>query len=255
LLTPSSGTAEVAGVPLDAGTEVRRRISILPERPGLYLRLSLYENLELFAGLHGIARDATRNRIMETLHTVGLSDRADDMAGSLSKGLQQRAALARSLLGNPQVIFLDEPTQGLDAEAARDVRGLIEGLRDRGVTVFLTTHRLEEAERLCDRVGIVKTTLRSVGRPSDLRRSLFGSALEVRVGSPLTDPGQLFDAVAGVRTWHLEDGTYVIDVDDPRATAPLVARALVGSGAELISLAEVRRTLEDVYLQLVEEAG
>jgi ABC-2 type transport system ATP-binding protein len=255
LLSPSSGTAEVAGVPIGAGAEVRRRISILPERPGLYLRLSLYENLELFAGLHGIGRDATRVRIMETLHTVGLSDRADDMAGSLSKGLQQRAALARSLLGNPQVIFLDEPTQSLDAAAARDVRELIEGLRDVGVTVFLTTHRLEEAERLCDRVGIVNTTLRSVGRPSDLRRSLFGSALEVRVGSPLADPGQLFGAVAGVMTWHLEDGTYVIEVDDSRATAPRVARALVGSGAELISLAEVRRTLEDVYLQLVEEGG
>jgi ABC-2 type transport system ATP-binding protein len=254
LLSPTSGTAEVAGVPVQEETEVRRRISILPERPGLYLRLSLYENLELFAGLHGVQGGATRPRIMETLHRVGLSDRADDLAGSLSKGLQQRAALARSLLSNPEVIFLDEPTQGLDAAAARDVRRLIEGLRDLGVTVFLTTHRLEEAERLCDRVGIVKTTLRSVGTPSDLRRTLFGSALEVRLGSPLADPEALFAGVTGVRSWHLEDGTYVLDVEDPQATAPQIARALVGTGAELIRLAEVRRTLEDVYLQLMEEA-
>jgi ABC-2 type transport system ATP-binding protein len=123
-----------------------------------------------------------------------------------------------------------------------------------GVTVFLTTHRLEEAERLCDRVGIVKTTLRSVGSPGDLRRTLFGSALEVRLGSPVHDPERLFGAVAGVRAWHLDDGTYVLDVDDPRATAPRIARAVVASGAELIRLAEVHRSLEDVYLQLVEEA-
>ena len=251
LLTPTAGTAEISGVPLDRTTDIRRRISILPERPGLYLKLSLFENLEYFAGLHGILMARRSERIRTALDLVGLADRAGQLAGSLSKGLQQRAALARTLLNDPEVVFLDEPTQGLDASAARDVRELIENLRSRAVTVFLTTHRLEEAERLCDRVAIVNTTLRSVGTPVELRRRLFGSALEIRVDRPLGNPGALFKAVPGVRGWEANDGTYLVHVEDPRAAAPELARAVVSSGAGLLGLTEQQRTLEDVYLRLV----
>ena len=135
----------------------------MPESPGLYQRLTVTENLEYFARLYGLPR--RRERIPEALAAVGLADRAHDLAGRLSKGLRQRAALARSLLNDPAVMFLDEPTSGLDPVATHEVHGLIAGLRDRGVTVFLTTHRLEEAERLCDRVAIMSTSLRTIGRP------------------------------------------------------------------------------------------
>jgi ABC-2 type transport system ATP-binding protein len=254
LLRPSEGTAEVAGVALEAGAELRRRISILPERPGLYLRLSVKDNMEYFAGLHGIPRSDRPRRIAGALEAVGLADRLGDLAGSLSKGLQQRAALARSMLHDPEVIFLDEPTQGLDASATRDVRGLIHGLRARGVTVFLTTHRLEEAERLCDRVAIVNATLLSIGTPGELRRRLFGSALEIRVDRPLPDPEATFRAISLVHDWQAVDGQYIVHVEDPRSAAPILARAIVESGAGLVRLAEVERTLEDVYLQLVRDA-
>ena len=129
----------------------------MPESPGLYQRLTVIENLEYFARLYGLPR--RQDRIAEALAAVGLADRAHDLAGSLSKGLRQRAALARSLLNDPAVMFLDEPTSGLDPVAAHEVHGLIAGLRDRGVTVFLTTHRLEEAERLCDQVAIMSGLL------------------------------------------------------------------------------------------------
>jgi ABC-2 type transport system ATP-binding protein len=255
MVRPSSGTAEVAGVPLDQAAELRSRISILPERPGLFLKLSLYENLEYFAGLYGLIGSNVRPRIMGALETVGLADRAPDIAGSLSKGLQQRGALARSMLNEPQVVFLDEPTQGLDASAARHVRELIEGLRRRGVTVFLTTHRLEEAERLCDRVAIVNTTLRSIGRPSDLRRRIFGTSLEIHLAAPLASPDGVFGGVPGVVGWQANgDAHYLVRVDDPRVTAPELARALIEHGADLIRLAETERTLEDVYLRLLEDA-
>jgi ABC-2 type transport system ATP-binding protein len=253
LLVPSDGTAEVAGVSLERGPELRSRISILPEHPGLYLRLSVKDNMEYFAGLHGIPRTERTRRIAVALEAVGLADRLEDLAGSLSKGLQQRAALARSLLNDPEVIFLDEPTQGLDASATKDVRELIDGFRAKGVTVFLTTHRLEEAERLCDRVAIINTTLRSIGRPADLRRKLFGSALEIRVDHPLTNPEAMFGAIPLVQGWQAVDGQYIVHVDDPRSAAPMVARAIVDSGAGLIHLAEVERTLEDVYLQLLRD--
>jgi ABC-2 type transport system ATP-binding protein len=119
LLTPTAGSAEVAGLAVnhDNGPEIRRRISVMPETPGLYLKLSVEENLEFFAGLYGLPRSDVARRIEESLGAVGLADRAGDLAGSLSKGLRQRVALARVLLPQPQILFLDEPTSGLDQAA------------------------------------------------------------------------------------------------------------------------------------------
>lgn len=151
LIAPSPGAAMVAGIPLNAqnGPAIRSRISIMPEAPGLYLRLSVLENLQCFAGLYEL--DDVGGRIGRALRAVNLEDRARDLCGSLSKGLRQRVALARALLNDPAVLFLDEPTSGLDPVAAREVHDLIASSRERGVTIFLTTHRLEEAQRLCDR--------------------------------------------------------------------------------------------------------
>jgi ABC-2 type transport system ATP-binding protein len=255
LIHPSSGAGEVAGVPIDDehASELRRRVAVMTENPGLYLRLTVYDNLEYFAGLYDIARARTRERIMASLDAVDMAHRADEPAGGLSKGLRQRVSLARALLPEPHVLFLDEPTSGLDPVATREVRELIEGLRDRGVTVFLTTHRLEEAERLCDRIAIISTRLKTIGRPEELRRQLFTSTLEVRTTRPLGDASSVLDPVEGVTGWSAVDGTYVVSVTDPTAVAPAVARAIVTSGGDLIHLSEVQHTLEDVYLRLIDE--
>jgi ABC-2 type transport system ATP-binding protein len=256
LIRPTAGTAEVAGVPVSeaTGPELRGRIAVMPESPGLYLRLTVYDNLEYFAGLYGVPRPAMKQRIMEALDTVGMGSRAGDFAGGLSKGLRQRAGLARTLLSDPKVLFLDEPTSGLDPVATREVRELVEGLRTRGVTVFLTTHRLEEAERLCDRIAIMNTTLRVLGRPDDLRRELFESALEVRTARPLADPGAILGGIPGVEAWTDEgQGSYRVTAPDLPTVTPALTRALVGSGADVLRIAEVERSLEDVYLQLVNE--
>jgi len=254
LISPSSGSATVAGVALkpENGVEIRRRIAIMPEAPGLYSRLSVAENLSCFAELYEVAEP--KQRIATALRSVKLEDRAGDPCGSLSKGLRQRVALARALLSDPQVLFLDEPTSGLDPAAARDVHVLIEDLRDRGVTIFLTTHRLEEAERLCDRVAILNTTLQTIGRPADLRDRLFSKTLTVRLVAQLADPGGVFTGLPGVEGWR-SDGpcTYVLNVADPVKAAPAVTRALVSHDADVLSLSESRHSLEDVYMQLLDE--
>jgi ABC-2 type transport system ATP-binding protein len=254
LIAPTSGSASVAGIPLTSGNgpAIRQRIAIMPENPGLYRRLTVTENLQLFAGLYEQRNAAAR--IGEALEAVNLTTRARDLCGSLSKGLLQRVGLARALLNDPAVMFLDEPTSGLDPVATHEVNDLINGLRRRGVTVFLTTHRLEEAERLCDRVAILSTTLRLVGRPDELREQLFSRSLVVETLNPLAAPADVFTSVDGVESWRpVGTSSYVLSVSDPRTIAPHVTRALVAAGAEVVSISESRHSLEDVYLQLIEE--
>ncbi|MBV9795235.1 MAG: ABC transporter ATP-binding protein [Actinobacteria bacterium] len=259
LITATSGAAMVAGIPVTPGreAEIRRRVAVLPESPGLYRRLTVTENLEYFARLYGLPDRPAR--ITAALAAVRLADRATTPCGQLSKGLRQRVALARTLLNDPAVMFLDEPTSGLDPVAAHEVLGLIGALRERGVTVFLTTHRLDEAERLCDRVAIMSTRLRTIGRPDELRRTLFRRTLAVATAAPLDRPDQVFGGLPGVESWQADVATgdgagpagYQLAVSDPVQDAPAVIRALVTAGADVVSAGEPRASLGDVYLELV----
>ena len=255
LLAPTSGSATVAGFPLvpENAVEIRRRIAIMPEAPGLYLKLTVVENLECFADLYEIAE--AHARVAAALQAVNLSDRGRDTCGTLSKGLRQRVALARALLSDPEVLFLDEPTAGLDPVASREVHELIDGLRKRGVTIFLTTHRLEEAERLCDRVAILNTTLRTIGRPDELRDQLFARTITIRTLRPLADPAKVFGGLGAVDGWRADGaaGSYVLAVSDPSVAAPAATRALVAAGADVLSIAASHHSLEDVYLELIAE--
>ena len=253
LIAPSSGSAIVAGIPLSEknGSAIRSRISIMPESPGLYLRLTVTENLQCFAGLYEL--DDVRGRINRAVRAVNLEDRSRDLCGSLSKGLRQRVALARALLNDPAVLFLDEPTSGLDPVATREVHELIASLREQGVTIFLTTHRLEEAERLCDRVAILNTTLRLIGRPDELRAQLFRRSLDLRLRTPLDDPKAVLGAVPEVEGWEQTPSGYTLSVSDPDLAAPALARALVAANADILSIAESHHSLEDVYLELIDE--
>ena len=147
----------------------------------------------------------------------------------------------------------NRPT-GLDPVAAREVHELIVGLRQRGVTIFLTTHRLEEAERLCDRVAILNTSLRTIGRPDELREQLFSTTLRVTTLSALPEPSGIFSGLPAVSGWH-QDGpaAYVLTVADPAVAAPAVTRALVAAGADVLSVGLAQHSLEDVYLELIDE--
>ncbi len=256
LIAPTSGSAHVAGLELIAenGYNIRQRIAVMTELPGLYLRLTVNENLEFFAGLYGYHQ--AQSRIDAALEAVNLSSRKNDLCGSLSKGLRQRVGLARALLNDPEIVFLDEPTAGLDPVASLEVHNLINSLRSKGVTIFLTTHRLDEAEKLCDRVAILNTTLRTVGRIDDLRQRMFRKAIIVTTVAALEDPDKLFATLSAIESWKRDDaGRYVITVTDVRAAAPDIARLLVRVGADVLSIVESRHSLEEVYLELVGDAG
>jgi len=253
LIEPSEGSAAVEGYDVRSEPdEVRRRIGILTETPGLYDKLSARANLDFFGRLHGLDAATRATRIERYLRLFGLWERRDDVAGTFSKGMKQKLAIARALLHDPAVVFLDEPTAALDPEAAFVVREAIEQLRRAGRTIVLATHNLDEAERLCDRIAFVRGGLLRVDSPSRLRGSHGVRRLTVRLAGPAD--ASLLDTisrVAGEGSVETEDGLVHVAADDPTAIAPSVVRALVGAGADVVEVRIERTTLEQIYFDVM----
>lgn len=257
LIGASSGRAWVNGVELGAGKDasIRGNVGILTEAPGLYERLSAERNLLIYAKLYGCPDPG--GQVAKYLRLLGLWDRRDSDAGSFSKGMKQKLAIARALVHEPPLVFLDEPTSGLDPEAARTVCDFIETLRGQGRTIFLCTHNLDEAERLCDRVGVFQQRLIAVDTPEALRRRLFGRQTVVHLapGSPARELAAVLDDLPGLGSVHVvEDGgspQLVIGVDDPERENPAIVRALVEHGADVEFVTELHHSLEEVYLNLI----
>jgi ABC-2 type transport system ATP-binding protein len=252
LIAPTSGTATVAGHRLGAQDHaIRRSVGILTENPGLYEKLSAKQNLVFFARLYELDLARAEAQAERYLRLLGLWERRDDAVGGFSKGMRQKLAIARALLHEPAVVFLDEPSAGLDPEAARTVRDFIKGLRSAGRTIFLTTHNLPEADELCDLVGVFRTRLLRVDTPQNLRAGLFGRGTLVRLGG---EPAPWIELVRGlpfVRSATPRDGAIAVNLDDPDAQNPLLAEALVRAGAAIRYIEPLDHSLEEVYLELL----
>ncbi len=250
LIAPTSGEATVAGVRLARETidAVRSRIGFLTEAPGLWDRLTVRQNLLVYARLHQLPDPA--GVVRRSLERFGLSDRAGSLGAELSKGLKQRVALARALLHDPPVVLLDEPTSGLDPQSARLVRDLILDLRARGHAVVLSTHNLYEAERVADRVGVLRGRFIAVASPADLRHRLFGTRAIVRVAG---DAGAYAGVVteAGGTSVTADGESLRFALDDPRHVTPLVVAALVQAGAQVLEVTTEDAPLEEVYFTLI----
>jgi len=259
LIAPSEGSASVAGFDIRReALKVREAVGVLTENPGIYDRLSAVENMEFFAEAYGL-RDKTErdSRIRELLKFFDLWDRRGDRVGTFSRGMRQKLAIAKAVVHRPEVLFLDEPSSGLDPKAAKDIRDLMEGMsRQEKHTIVLCTHNLEEAERLCSRVMIIrKGAALATGSVEDLRKKLHGAPeLEVSL-EEVND--RLLKATAkleGVRAVNATvKGTLIYDIDDPEARTPDVVRSLVQAGGRIKSVNILRPSLEDAYLELTKE--
>jgi ABC-2 type transport system ATP-binding protein len=250
LIAPTSGAAKVAGYVIgEQDQEIRRRVGILTESPGLYDRLSAAYNLQFFARLYEV--EDVPGQVERYLRLLGLWDRRGEPAGTFSKGMRQKLAIARALLHEPQVLFLDEPTSGLDPEAAHLVREFIADLKKEGRTIFLCTHNLDEADRLCDRIAVFNTSLLALDSPAGLRRQLYGRTVVFHLAR--VDPAwaQLVGAIPSVHAVEVKDEKLVVRLEDPDGANPVIVRALVAAGADIRFVGELRRTLEDVYLRLL----
>jgi ABC-2 type transport system ATP-binding protein len=253
LIGPTNGTARVNGFAIGKeDMDIRQSVGILTETPGLYDRLSAERNLQIYASLYEV-KDP-KGQIEKYLRMLNLWDRRNDEAGTFSKGMRQKLAIARALLHEPRTLFLDEPTAGLDPEAARLVRDFIIKVKKEGRTIFMCTHNLNEADRLCDRIGVFKTHMLVVDTPTHLRSQLFGRKVVFHLKQVDEGLANMVQALPFVTETRIIDSKLLVTMDDPENHNPDIIRILVGAGVDIQFVSELRHSLEDVYLQLVQNA-
>jgi ABC-2 type transport system ATP-binding protein len=250
LIAPTSGNAVINGLVVGKqDTEIRRTVGILTETPGMYERLSAEKNLKIFARLYGVKN--VDGQVEKFLRLLGLWDRRYDEVGSFSKGMRQKLAIARSLIHEPRILFLDEPTSGLDPEASRLVRDFIDELKSEGTTIFLCTHNLDEADRLCQRIAIFKSHMITVDTPQNLRNRLFGRKVVFHLSHLQTDWIPALSSLPGVSQVEPVDNRLVFTLENPEEQNPAIIRKLVEMNADIQFVGELRHSLEDIYLEMI----
>lgn len=252
MIAPTKGYAVVAGHRTERNVEqLHEVIGMLTQTPGLYDRLSARRNLEYFASFYPSIE--SQSQVEKYLRLIGLWERRSDKVGTFSKGMKQRLALARALVHEPKVLFLDEPTAGLDPEAAGEVRQLIRTLREEGRTIFLSTHNLNEAEMICNRIAVLHSRLLALDTPAQLRRRFFRRQIVVQLeasDAEVTEAVRKLHFVQGVRE---EGSQLILELTDSEGNRPELVKAIVEAGGRVISVSEKQYPLEEVYLRLVRE--
>ncbi len=256
LISKTSGAARIAGY--DVGNDgdslkIRKLIGFVPDNVGLYDTLSAYDNLDFYGKLYDCTEAQRKENIQRLLKMLGLWEKKDVAAGTFSKGMKQKLAIARALIHDPRVLFMDEPTANLDPESSKTVRDFILDLKKEKRTIFLNTHNLDEAQKICDKIAILNTKLMAIGTPEELERSVSGRKSVIQLE-------QVSDAILSalkklpLGNMAVDGNRLTIDVTDPEKENVAIVDALVRAGGHVQSVTVVGSTLEDAYLKLVREA-
>jgi len=256
LISKTSGEARIAGyeVGKDADSlKIRKLIGLVPDNVGLYDDLSAYENLDFYGKLYDCTEAQRKENIQRFLTMLGLLEKKDVAAGTFSKGMKQKLAIARALIHDPQVLFMDEPTVNLDPESSKTVRDFILDLKKEKRTIFLNTHNLDEAQRVCDKIAILNTKLMVMGTPEELERSVSGRKTVIQV-EKASDAIQAALRKLPLGNMVIDGNRLTIDVTDPEKENATVVDAIVRAGGHVQSVTVVGSTLEDAYLKLVRQA-
>ena len=257
LISKTSGKARIGNFEVGSETnclQIRKIVGLLPENVGLYDNLSAYRNLDFYGKLYEVPDGKRQENIERLLKLLGIWERRDDNVGTFSKGTKQKIAIVRALIHDPQVLFLDEPTANLDPEASKTVRDFILELKKEKRTIFMNTHNLDEAGRICDRIGILKTKLIAVDSPSNLERSTLKRKTIVHLESITESVMNAVKKLPVVKKIRTSENKLILDMDDPEKDNPQLVRTIVTAGGNVQYVTELRSSLEDVYLKLIREA-
>lgn len=254
LISKTSGEARIADYDVNDPVEslkIRKIIGLLPENVGLYDDMSAYENLDFYGKLYECTETQRKENIPHFLKMLGLWEKRDITAGKFSKGMKQKLAIARALIHDPQILFLDEPTANLDPESSKTVRDFILQLKkEKNVTIFLNTHNLDEAQRICDKIGIFNTRLIALGTPEELEGSVWGNKTVIQL-EQVND--SILEGINKISHKKLvvENNKITIDVENPEKENPIIVNAIIGAGGQIQYVTRLSPTLEDAYLKFV----
>lgn len=256
ILQPNSGKIYIKNKELNKSNAYlfRKDLGFLTENHGNYESLSLYDNLQFFGSFYAL--DNLEERIDVSLKQMGLFERKEMKAGKLSKGQKQRLAIARTFLHDPEILFFDEPTAGLDPSASVHVRNLILGLKRDDRTIFINSHNLEEVQKICDRVAILDYgKIKRIGEPSELGKDLWDTQeLRLLLKNPVTSEIKaILSQLEYVKKFKLEDRNIIIYTDDINDTTPKIIKELVRLDVDILEVGRTVHSLEDIYLKLMDE--
>jgi ABC-2 type transport system ATP-binding protein len=255
LISKTNGQARIADYEVGNKSDslkIRKIIGLVSDNVGLYESLTAYENLEYYGKLYKCPESRRRENLEHFLKMLGLWERRDTAAGTFSKGMKQKLAIARALIHDPEILFMDEPTANLDPESAKTVREFILSLKREKKTIFLNTHNLDEAQRVCDRIGILNTRLMALGTPQELEYSVGARRTVIQLDG-VNDP--ILNAVNRISPGKVirEDSKLTIELANPNKENPAIVRAIVEAGGNIQSVTITASSLEDAYLKLVRE--
>jgi ABC-2 type transport system ATP-binding protein len=256
LISKTSGNARIAGYEIgnkEDSLKIRKIIGLVPDNVGLSENLSAYDNLDFYGKIYDCTEAQRKESIKRFLEMLGLWEKRNVLAGTFSKGMKQKLAIARALIHDPQILVLDEPTANLDPEASKTVREFILQLKKEKKTIFLNTHNLDEAQRICDKVGIMNTRLQAIGTPQELEQSISGTKTVIAL-EQVTDA--VLKALKKLTLKNLtQDGSNLtFDVAEPNKENWPVVEAIVQAGGHVRTINVVGSNLEDTYLKLVRES-
>jgi len=257
LISKTSGTARISGYDVgnkDDSLKIRKIIGLVPDNVGLSEHLTAYDNLDIYGKIYDCPDPQRKESIRRFLDMLGLWDKRDALAGTFSKGMKQKLAIARALIHDPEVLFMDEPTANLDPESAKTVREFILELKREKKTIFLNTHNLDEAQRICDKIAILNTKLRAIGTPDYLEQAVKGRKTVITLEQT---SDRILNALGKLPLKNLEheNRTVSFDVMDPDSENWKVVESIVLAGGHVTTVDVVGSTLEDVYLRLVRESA
>jgi ABC-2 type transport system ATP-binding protein len=257
LISKTSGNARIGEYEIgnkEDSLKIRKIIGLVPDNVGLSEHLTAYDNLDFYGRIYDLTNGQRKENIKRFLEMLGIWEKRNELAGTFSKGMKQKLAIARALIHEPEVLFMDEPTVNLDPEAAKTVRDFILELKKEKRTIFLNTHNLDEAQRICDRIGILNTQLRATGSPADLEQKVRGRKTVITL-TQIND--KILNSLKKLPLRNLtnEGNEVSFDVTDPEKENSAVVDAIVLAGGHVSTVNVIGSTLEDVYLQIVRESA